>query len=87
MLKITNGKIEFNGNKQVLIQEFICLVSNFSIVSKLDEKEIKKISEVIYKVFLNEDVSDKVTEYKLEQKNIFLEKLYKDLNVKRISND
>ncbi len=87
MLKITNGKIEFSGNKQVLIQEFICLVSNFSVISKLDEKEIKKISEVINKVFLKEDVSDKVTEYRLEQKEVFLEKLYEDLNIKRISND
>lgn len=87
MLKITNGKIEFSGNKQVLIQEFICLVSNFSVVSKLDEKEIKKISEVISKVFLKEDVSDKVTEYRLEQKEVFLEKLYEDLNIKRIGND
>lgn len=87
MLKITNGKIEFSGNKQVLIQEFICLVSNFSVVSKLDEKEIKKISGVINKVFLKEDVSDKVAEYRIEQKEVFLEKLYEDLNIKRIGSD
>lgn len=87
MINIDKGIIQFNGNKQDLINDFVCILANFQTIAKLDQKESNKLAQAAPSLILKEDVSELVKSYREEQKEDFMNLFYEEFNIKRLNKE
>lgn len=84
MINIDKGVIHFNGTKQDIINDFVCILSNFVDIAKLDNKETKKIADVASDLILRNDIKDTIEVYRIDQKNDFMNLFYEEFKIKRV---
>ncbi len=84
MIHIRDDGIEHDGPKQQLIVDFINLVYTFKEIAKLKDDEIDRLERCFGKMLRQEDVSHLTNEFNLEQRKDIIEKLYKEVGIRKI---